>query len=605
MVSQKNFFARSHAFVSLAVLGIVLGSAFAYVRDSGEKGGVRYVFAEVTRGTLISSISSTGQVLALQQVEIKPTVSGKVLLTGAKTGEYMKQGTLIARLDPEEAEKAVREAETNLETSRLSLQKLLASPDQLSLLQAENLLSQVKESKKNAEEQIAKSYEDGFNAVSNAFLDLPDVMTGLQDILFSSSIAESGLWNIDFYFSSISEDDSRARVFRDDARNTYDAARLAYDETFAKYKAASRYSSPEEIGRLIEDTYEMTRLVSDAVKSANNFIRLYQDEVLGKGRKPHSISDIHLSSLSGFTGKTNSHLSSLLSAERSISDSEASLLNVERTVEERIIFLQNLKDGPDALDVRSKELEVKQREDALRDAKQTILDYEIRAPFDGVLAKLNAQEGDEVSAGSILATFATRQKIAEISLNEVDIAGVRQGQKATLTFDAIPGLTITGEVAEIDTIGMTSQGVVTYNVKVAFDTDDARVKPSMTASASIIIQAKTDVLLLPNSAVKSQYSTSYIEMPVGKDLTDAMSASISGILLSSSPERQEITIGLSNDEFTEVTDGLNEGDLVVTRTIQPSSGQTQTQGRQSGLRIPGLTTGGGGMRGSGGFGGSR
>ncbi|MEK7077074.1 MAG: hypothetical protein AAB967_02485, partial [Patescibacteria group bacterium] len=297
-VPKKPFsFGWGHRFVVLAVIGIVLGYSFAYLKNGGENGGARYVFAEVRRGTFISSISSTGQVLALQQVDVKSDVSADALLLGAKQSEYMRQGTLIARLDPEDGEKAVRDAETNLETARLSLEQFIAPPDELSLLQAEHAVLQAEESKKDAEEQIEKSREDGFNAVSNAFLDLPGVMTGLQDILFSNTISGGGLWNIDFYFYSFPEENGSARIFHDDALQDYDAARVVYDATFALYKAASRSSSSEETQSLIDNTYEMTKFISEATKSANNFIQLYQDEMAQKGRKAHATSDAHLSAL--------------------------------------------------------------------------------------------------------------------------------------------------------------------------------------------------------------------------------------------------------------------------------------------------------------------
>ena len=101
----------------------------------------------------------------------------------------------------------------------------------------------------------------------------------------------------------------------------------------------------------------------------------------------------------------------------------------------------------------------------------------------------------------------TKQKIAEISLNEVDAAKVKVGQKVTLTFDAIDGLSITGEVSEIDALGTVSQGVVTYGVKIAFDTQDERVKSGMSVSAAIITDVKQNVLLVPNAAVKSNERT--------------------------------------------------------------------------------------------------
>ena len=70
-------------------------------------------------------------------------------------------------------------------------------------------------------------------------------------------------------------------------------------------------------------------------------------------------------------------------------------------------------------------------------------------------------------------------------MNEVDAAKISVGNKTTLTFDATEDLTLTGKVAQIDTIGTVEQGVVSYKVKIAFDTQDERIKPGMTANASI------------------------------------------------------------------------------------------------------------------------
>ena len=173
-------------------------------------------------------------------------------------------------------------------------------------------------------------------------------------------------------------------------------------------------------------------------------------------------------------------------------------------------------------------------------------------------------------------------------MNEIDVAKVKTGQKVTLTFDAVSNLTITGQVAEVDAVGTVSQGVVTYIVNIAFDTQDDRIKPGMSVSAAIITEAKSNVLLVPNSAVKSQNRTSYVEIVDGDDKSLALTANVSGTILNNSPRRQQIEIGTASDEFTEITSGLNEGDVIVTRTIQPTAQTAQTQQQSGGLRIPGM-----------------
>lgn len=181
-----------------------------------------------------------------------------------------------------------------------------------------------------------------------------------------------------------------------------------------------------------------------------------------------------------------------------------------------------------------------------------------------------------------MATLITKQRVAEISLNEVDVAQVKVGQKVTLTFDAIEDLSITGEVLEIDSIGAVSQGVVSYNVEIGFDTQDDRIKPGMSVSASIIIDVKQNVLLVPNSAVKSQGDVYYVETLTGITSVSQATANVSGITSNTAPGQQQIEIGSANDSYTEVTSGLNEGDTIISQTITgTTSGSSSAQRRNN------------------------
>jgi RND family efflux transporter MFP subunit len=234
--------------------------------------------------------------------------------------------------------------------------------------------------------------------------------------------------------------------------------------------------------------------------------------------------------------------------------------------------LANLKSGPDALDLRSQELSVQQKQNTLADAQQKLANYTVRASIDGTIAQVSAKKGDVASSGSSIATLISTQQIVEISLNEVDISKVKVGQKAVLTFDAIEGLTITGTVADMDSIGTATQGVVNYAVKISFDTQDDQVKPGMSVSASIITDIRQDALLIPNSAVKSQGETTYVE-----------------ILENGKPKSQTVQIGIANDSSTEIISGVNEGQQVVTQIITTNTTtKTNTQTKSQGIGIPGL-----------------
>jgi Membrane-fusion protein len=238
---------------------------------------------------------------------------------------------------------------------------------------------------------------------------------------------------------------------------------------------------------------------------------------------------------------------------------------------------------------QSQQLSVSQKETALADAKKTLSDYTIRAPFDGLVATVDVKKGDTISANATIATIITNNQIATISLNEVDAASVKVGQKATLTFDAVTDLTLTGHVSAIDAIGTVSSGVVSYGVTIAFDTQDDRVKPGMSTTAAIVTNIKQDVLLVPNAAVKSNSAGNYVMMPAQTVDGAVSGSSEDGVIV----KQQAVTAGLADDNYTEITDGLVEGDTVVIKTATQAAAKTSAGG---GSVLSGFFGGGGAPR---------
>ncbi len=567
MFTKKLSYIRRHKIISAVIAIFGIGLIFFVGGKIFKKSGpLSYLTAKAEKGTLIVSVSGSGQVSVLNQIDIKPKVSGEVIYIGVKNSQEVKAGTVIAQLDARDAQKSVRDAQISLDSAKLALEKMRG---------IETVEGNIRGIGEKASDDLAKAREDGFNAVSNAFLDLPDIMAGLNDILFSNSLDNGGQRNLDYYAIAVKDYDTNVFKFRDDASQKYDEARKAYDKNFTDYKSVSRFSEATTIENIIDETYEMTKLVADAVKSASNLIQFYQDKLIERSLKPQTFSYTHLSSLSAYTSKTSAHISNLLSLKNIIQNAKEIFAGIR-------------------FDINDQQIKVNQAENTLLDAQNKLADYFIRAPFSGVIAKLDGKKGDSVSAASVLATIITKQKIAEISLNEIDVAKVKVGEKVTLTFDAIPNFSITGEVAEMDTIGTVSQGVVTYNIKIVFDTQDERVKPGMSVSAAIITEAKSGVILVPISAVKSQGGASYVEIPekVDLDFINANPENASGIILKNPPRRQTIEIGDSNDEFIEVSSGLKGGDVIITRTIQPGAAKPAAANQQNSLFR--LSGGGGG-----------
>lgn len=503
---------------------VVVGGYYGYGRLSGTGNETRYVSVAVQQGTLVVSVSGSGQVSAFNQVDIKPKASGNIISIGAKDGQWARSGTLIAEIDATDARKSVRDAELNLESAKLSLQVL-------------------KESGAN----ISKLASDGFNEIADTFLELPSVISSLKSELYDTTISS--------YENLLEPNDGPLiRPLIRLAQQKYAEARIAYDKNFSDYHNVSRYDSNETITSLIVETADTTTKIADAIKSFINVIDYVNDYNFTRNRTlTAALANLlvkYRNDMTTYTSQINSHISSLNSIESSID-------NAPRNIS-------------------SQELSVKQRENALLDAKEKLSNYFVHAPFDGIIVGLNVQKGDAVSASTVITAFITKQKVAEVFLNEVDITKIKIGDKTTLTFDAIPDLNITGRVTEIGSIGTITQGVVTYAAKIVFDTQDERVKPGMSVSVAIITDVRQDVLLVPNSAVKQQGDHLYVEIFTGE---------------TQSPRQQIIKAGLFNDTMTEIINGLDEGNRVVTQTINPTTQNPTQRTTNSSLRIPGVTGG--------------
>jgi RND family efflux transporter MFP subunit len=572
-------YALAHKFITgTAVILIVVLGWWSYGKATSTTGETRYILGSASTSTVISTVSASGQVSASNQLDIKPKVSGEVVSVQVAAGARVKAGALLVQLDTTDAQKSVRDAKANLESAQLALDKLQKPATALTLTQAQNALSDSKDA-------LTKLYSDADTHIVNAFLDLPDIVTSVQDILIGDDACGNSQWNLDCYTNAISQYDARALTYRNTANDDYVAAKKAYDATFTDYQSLGSSPDSGTIEKVLNETYKTVSATSKAVKSANAFIQLYEDVLKGKNLTPVASATTALTNLNVYTGKLNTHLSTLLADTNSLKQDKQDIVEKQQSLDQTTA-------GADALDIKSQQLAVTKAANALTDAQNALANYSVRAPFDGTLAALSVKKFDTAGSGSAVATLITQQKIATLSLNEVDAAKVLVDDKATLTFDAIEGLSLTGKVIEIDPVGTVSQGVVSYTVKIGFDSQDDRVKAGMTVNAAIQTAVHADVLTVPSSAVKTLNGTSFVQVFNPPLPLSPSGSNQQGVMTTLAPTAVQVETGISDDTNVEIVSGLAAGEQIVVRSV------TGTATASTGAR----TTTTGGARG-GGFGG--
>ncbi|MES2059711.1 MAG: efflux RND transporter periplasmic adaptor subunit [Patescibacteria group bacterium] len=507
----------SHKIISSIIFAVLIFGGYGIYRSFAAKSaGTLYLTEQAAKGTIISTVTGSGQVSASNQVEIKSKVSGTIVAITAKSGQDLPAGALIAQIDS-------RDASIALQSAELSYAKLTAAakPEDV---QADS-------------DAINKAYADGWNTIASVFTGYPAILLDIKNMYElptgylnnGNSVMNSGQSIDRAYQSSV----------------LFAKASSEYEKVLVEYNSLDRTSDQSEIEKLISDTSSMVLHMSDAIKSAQATI-VYMGG-FSSNSKEAAANVTASDDINAQLNSINSYISNITSAKNSITSSKNGLATLQR--------------GADKNDIQIQALSLSQKQNDLSN-------YYIRAPFGGVITKFALQKGNTLNTGDVVATILSKNQVANVSLNEVDAAKVKVGQKATLTFDAIDNLTISGTVADVDLVGTVSQGVVTYNVKINFDTTDPRVLSGMTANASIITEVKQDVITVPIAAVKSSGSDHYVEMfdaPLGSNNTGAVSASL--------PTRVPVEIGLSSDTSTEILSGINEGDNVV---IKSTNGKAVT-----------------------------
>jgi len=238
------------------------------------------------------------------------------------------------------------------------------------------------------------------------------------------------------------------------------------------------------------------------------------------------------------------------------SPTPAELAAAQAQVAQAEANLAQLLRGPSAEELAQAQAQVEQARIALQQARRRLDDARIVAPFAGVVASIGFAVGDQVGAGGpgIVLVDPGRFHV-DVQVDETEVGQIALGQPVLLVADAYPDVTLGGRVTYISDVGQVSQGVVTYIVRVELDPSDLPLRADMSVTATITVAERSDTLLVPTRALRRDTNGDYVEV-----LQDDGSLS-----------KVYVRVGLSNDTFSEVLNGVREGQEVVIPTLNQTN----------------------------------
>jgi HlyD family secretion protein len=403
-----------------------------------------------------SAVSAAGKLTLVEERSVALAVSGVVEEIAVDVGDQVKAGDLLLKLNTTELERALAQAQLNVEANKIALADLKTPASEAELAQAQAALVEAQENL--ADVQAGPSAAE----IAAARSALAAAQSSYNELTAGPSEAE---------LTQLSANLKKAEITLQEAQRAYD-------------QVAWRGGSSAEAATLQSATIDY-----EAAKAA-------YDEATA----PAANSELQAASSSIQSAQVQ--LDTLLN-----SPTAAEIATAQARVAEAEAALAELQRGPTDNELRSAEISLQAALIELEAAYRNLAAATVVAPMDGVVLALNAQEGVRSAADTIVATLADPLQLQlVINVAEVDMPRVAVGQPAEIEIDALPGQTFDGVVVAIAPTNDSDATSVSYPVTVRLtDEELAGVLPGMNAVATLINQEPVaeDSWLVPTNALRT------------------------------------------------------------------------------------------------------
>jgi len=241
--------------------------------------------------------------------------------------------------------------------------------------------------------------------------------------------------------------------------------------------------------------------------------------------------------------------------KRQVEAAEMTLAQAQKDLDDLAedIAMQRLQIESAEQDIMQAEQSVELARQSLNDAQRQLDEATIFATFDGIVAQVLAKEGDNIPSPSmapqaIVLLIDPSQMELVVEVDEIDIPLVRLGQEAVISVDALPDAEFEGRITAVYPVPKEEGGVVLYEVRLSLDVpEDSLIKVGMSASADVLMDKRSNVLIVPSRAI---YQNSQGE-------------TIVKVMADKQVQERTVVVGLDDGLRVEIISGLSEGETVV------------------------------------------
>lgn len=535
---------------------VLLAAGYGFYRYRQANQSVSYDAVKVMRGNLAQTVEATGKIQSANDLEMRFETAGILGEVRVKENDQVKAGQILASLHAAQLNAAVAQAQANLDqTIAGSTSETVAQYEadvkkaEANLAKAQADLANLKAGLKQA---LDNAYVNQITVLQGAITPLETAMTDMDSVLGVENVNANDAFDV----ALTSLDNSSYYV--SPAKSNFNTARLNLNIAKNADFVLSVGSSPAEIDAAVTKTKTALEAIYNALAGVWTVL-----DKLDVNAPQHNLT----------ISIVNAKKTTIDTDRAAITTKKTAVLTGEQTIATAKLNYQGETGAFGASQVAQYEANVKIYEAALVSAQaalavkkapqrevdlaplraalaQAVANREktvLRAPIDGVIAKVNKKVGELVSSADVVINFISPHFEIDVDIPETDVAKLKLNDSVVITLDAFgDDIKFSGKVASIEPASTEIQDVVYYKVKMTLDVTDKAVKSGMTANVTVSTASRENVLYIPSRAVRTK-DEKYARVLVGNEVKDV-----------------PIKLGLKADDGkTEILSGLQEGDLVV------------------------------------------
>jgi HlyD family secretion protein len=528
--------------IAVIILALAAGGVWLYrnrvASPAGQGAGsaaASGVFTQTVaaqRGDLSAAITVVGELAAVQSADLafgEMSGTAPLVTLAVAAGNTVKAGEVLATIDPAAYQQALDQARSDLQAAEKKLADLKEPVTELAKAQADLAIAV-------AEHSLAQARQDLVDLRAQDLTDLRNAVTNAQDEIKIAELQRT-----------LGEHEGLAKSERD----------LQYAVGWHERRIADLRKLVAENKANLEQKEEITTEQEQLAAAQADLAQVSAERQLALQAAVAQVATARTASAQAQKDLADARKGGtdleLAKAQLAIQETEVSVAAAREARAE-------LAEGADATALAAAQADVDKKRLAVQAAEAALAGTQLMAPFGGTILQTNVQAGDTVSANTGILTLADLQQLEVLAaVDETTIRRVRAGQPAAVTFDALPGQTLRGEVGEVPLQGSLQGGVMVYEVPVSVaGAEQLPLLVGMTANVKIATGQAQNALLIPAMALQKVNGLYQVQVADPADPTAA-------------PQAVPVEVGLSDGTYTQIVRGLNEGDQVVVQMSNTSN----------------------------------